>query len=61
MDGYIQGGESEDKDGNYLYKVLRFPHLNTAVKFLMTVHNEYTRPLFKALFDKWTVIFIWGK
>ena len=30
--------------------------MNTAVKFLRTVHNEYTRPLFKALFDKWTVI-----
>jgi hypothetical protein len=55
MDGYLQGGESEDKDGNYLYKVLRFRHLNTAVKILTRVHNEYTRPLFKPLFDKWTV------
>ncbi len=40
MDDYLQGGESRDKDGNYLYKVPDFPHLNTAVKFLMAVHNE---------------------
>ncbi len=55
MDGYFQGGESGDKDGIILYKVLDFPHLNTAVKILMRVHNEYTRPLFKPLFDKWKV------
>ena len=36
-------GESGDKDGNYLYKVPDFRHLNTAMKILMTVHNEYGR------------------
>ncbi len=61
MDGYFQGDETGDKDGNYLYKVLHFRHLNTAVEFLMTVHNEYNRPPFKALFDKWAVIFRAGK
>ena len=32
-----------------IIKVLDFPHLNTAVKFLMTVHN--------CLFDEWIDIF----
>ena len=36
FDAYFQGGESQDKDGYYLYKVLDFPHLNTAVKILVT-------------------------